>query len=103
MWKQPLYERIPLLWVLVGLLFNATGLYLGFEYSLSFLYMMVGWFCLAFGVALIGLRYRERPKSSADRRLSPQFVSAGATQMMPSISSEDQAPAAEAADTSEAQ
>lgn len=93
MWKPPLYERVPILWVLVGLLFNATGLYLGFEYSLSFLYMMVGWFCLAFGVALFGLRFRERPKSSVDRRLSPQFVSAGAAQDMPATAESVPAPA----------
>ena len=29
-------ERVPLVWILVGLLFNAAGLYLGFEFGLTF-------------------------------------------------------------------
>jgi hypothetical protein len=78
MQTTPIYERVPLVWVLIGLLFNATGLYLGFEFALSFVYLMVGWFCCAFGVAIYVLRLRERPEQSASTRLSPNFVSAGA-------------------------
>ena len=35
-----IFERIPIVWILLGLLFNAAGLYLGFEYSLAFGYMI---------------------------------------------------------------
>lgn len=92
MWPPtPIYERVPVVWVLLGLLFNATGLYLGFEYPLSFAYMMVGWFCAAYGVAIFALRLRERPKTSAATRLSPQFVSGGPLNAAPAVSNSDKA------------
>lgn len=78
MWPPaPIYERLPIVWFLVGLLFNATGLYLGFEYSVSFLWMIVGWFCCAYGAALFVFHLRERPRAAEKTRLSPKFVSAG--------------------------
>ena len=81
-----IFERIPIVWVLLGLLFNAAGLYLGFEYSLAFGYMIIGWFCLAYGLALFAFRRMEKPNTSAEKtRLSPNFISAGATVMMPAI------------------
>jgi hypothetical protein len=40
-----IFERLPMVWFLLGLLFNAAGLYLGFEYTLAFVYMIVGGFC----------------------------------------------------------
>ena len=80
-----IFERIPMVWLLLGLLFIATGLYLGFDYSLSFVYMVVGCFCSAYGLALYVLRRQERPKSTS--RLSPNFISAGATVIMPARAS----------------
>lgn len=80
-----IFERLPMVWFLLGLLFNTAGLYLGFEYSLSFAYMIVGWFCCAYGVALFALRFKERPRTTAATRLSPDFISAGSTVVMPSI------------------
>ena len=80
-----IFERLPMVWFLVGLLFNAAGLYLGFEYSLAFGYMIVGWFCCAYGLALFVLRLRERPRTSAATRLSPKFISAGSTVIMPAM------------------
>ena len=79
----PLYERVPMVWVLVGLLFISSGLYLGFDYSMSFVYMIVGMFCFAFGVALFGLRLSERPRAPTRTRLSPNFISAGASDVSP--------------------
>jgi hypothetical protein len=70
-----------LVWILVGLLFNSTGLYVGFDNAFSFVYMIVGMFCFAFGVALFALRLRERPRTSEKTRLSPNFISAGDTQV----------------------
>ncbi len=93
MWPPtPIYERVPLVWILLGLLFNAMGLFLGFEFTLTFVYLMVGWFCCAFGVALFVFRLRERPRGSANTRLSPNFVSAGATQILPAMAQNDAAP-----------
>ena len=72
-----------MVWVLVGLLFISSGLYLGFDYSMSFVYMIVGMFCFAFGVALFGLRLSERPRTPTRTRLSPNFISAGASDVSP--------------------
>lgn len=84
------FERLPMVWFLLGLLFNAAGLYLGFEYSLAFAYMIIGWFCCGYGIALFVFRLQERPRSAAAAtRLSPNFVSAGATVMMPAMPNGD--------------
>lgn len=90
-----IFERLPMVWFLLGLLFNTAGVYLGFEYSLSFAYMIVGWFCCAYGVALFALRFKERPRTTAATRLSPEFISAGSTVVMPSMdkAENDQTPA----------
>ena len=98
-----IFERVPMVWFLLGLLFNATGLYLGFEYPLSFAYMFVGWFCCAYGIAIFVYRLTERPKTSVQQRLSPNFISAGATVIMPSISKvENEQPVAEPGEPSNA-
>ncbi len=80
-----IFERIPMVWFLLGLLFIAAGLYLGFESSLTFGYMIVGWFCCAYGLALFVFRLRERPTKSAAKRLSPNFISVGSTVIMPAM------------------
>lgn len=69
-----IFERLPMVWFLLGLLFIATGLYLGFEYSLSFVYLLVGCCCCVYGVAVYVLQRLDRPKSTADTRLSPHFI-----------------------------
>ena len=38
------FERIPMVWLLLGLLFIAGGLYLGFDYKLTFVYLIDGAF-----------------------------------------------------------
>ncbi len=64
MWiPTPIYERIPQFWFLLGLLFVATGLYLGFEFAQSFWYIAIGSFCCAYSAALIVLRLSDRPRS----------------------------------------
>lgn len=93
---RPVYERVPMVWFLLGLLFNAIGLYLGFDYVQAFFYMIFGWFCCAFGVALYILRRREAPRSAEKTRLSPQFISAGATQVIQAMTLEAQESAAAA-------
>ncbi len=92
------FERHPMVWFLLGLLFNAAGLYLGFEYSLAFGYMIIGWFCCAYGLVLFVLRLLERPKTSAATRLSPNFISAGSTVMMPAMPSVENEQATEQSD-----
>ena len=64
MWiPAPIYERIPQFWFLLGLLFIAAGLYLGFEYVLSFYYLALGALCCVYGLAIFMMRlnYRQSP------------------------------------------
>jgi hypothetical protein len=61
MWlPTPLYERIPQFWFLLGLLFLASGLYLGFEFALSFWYVAAGFVCCAVGAGTFVLRLNNR-------------------------------------------
>jgi len=67
MWiPTPIYERIPQFWFLLGLLFFATGLYLGFEFALSFWYLAVGVACCSYGagIFLVRLAHRGSPKAA---------------------------------------
>ena len=75
-----------MVWFLLGLLFNAGGLYLGFDYRMAFVYMIVGWFCCAYGIAVYVLQRLEKPKTTQATRLSKNFISSGATIMMHSPS-----------------
>ncbi len=93
-----IFERLPMVWFLLGLLFNAAGLYLGFEYSMAFGYMIVGWFCCAYGLALLMFRLRERPRTSAATRLSPNFMSAGSTVVTPAMPNVEKEQATEQSD-----
>jgi len=61
MWlPTSLYERVPQFWLLLGLLFMITGLYLGLEYNMAFLYVGVGAACILWGVAVVVWRHRFR-------------------------------------------
>ena len=91
-----------MVWVLLGLLFSATGLYLGFDYVQAFWYLMVGCFCFAYGSALGLFRLRERPAVSDDKRLSPKFVSASATQVIKSMAASEHAVVKEQPETANA-
>ena len=84
-----IFERLPQVWLLLGLLFFATGLYLGFDYSLSFVYLMVGTACSLYGVLLFIFMRRENPKRKNPSPLSRNFISAGSTVIMPVSSVSD--------------
>ena len=90
--KSTISARLPMVWFLLGLLLNAAGLYIGFDSALSFVLIIAGWFCCAFGLALFVLRRMENPKGQANTRLSPEFISAGATTAMPARRSEADEP-----------
>lgn len=83
------FERLPMVWLLLGLLFIATGLYLGFEYKLTFVYLIVGAFCSLYGLLLFIFLRIERPKKSAASTLSPDFISAGETVTVLAMTQED--------------
>jgi hypothetical protein len=63
MWvPTPLYERIPQFWLLLGLLFIALGLYVGFDFELIFFYLALGIVCVTRGIWIQMLRTRYRDK-----------------------------------------
>ena len=63
MWlPTPIYERVPQFWLLLGLLFISSGVYLGFDYRLSFAYVFVGAICIAWSVTILIRRSRFRSK-----------------------------------------
>jgi hypothetical protein len=79
MWlPTPIYERIPQFWFLLGLLFITTGLYLGFEFALSFWYIAVGLSCCAYGVGIILVRltHRQRPQTAEQAAAPPESTPA---------------------------
>lgn len=76
------FERIPMVWLLLGLLFISGGLYLGFDYKLTFVYLIVGGFCSMYGLLLLVFLRFEGPKKSS-RALSRNFISAGEAVAMP--------------------
>ena len=67
MWlPSPIYERVPQFWLLLGLLFFALGLYLGFEFNLIFIYLGIGIVCIVRFVWIFQTRYRHRSQKDAD-------------------------------------
>lgn len=61
MWiPAPIYERIPQFWFLLGLLFISAGLYLGFEFVLSFYYCALGGLCCVYAAAIFVMRLNYR-------------------------------------------
>ena len=83
------FERLPMVWLLLGLLFIATGLYLGFDYKVTFVYLIVGAFCSLYGLLLFIFLRIERPRKSTGSTLSPHFISVGSGAAMPSASGSD--------------
>ena len=66
MWlPRPLYERIPQFWLLLGLLFMASGTYLGFEFAVAFVYFGIGAFCIAWSFCIFVMRANARRRGMA--------------------------------------
>ena len=66
MWlPTPIYKRVPQFWLLLGLLFMSTGTYLGFEFSLSFVYFGVGLGCIAWSMWVFSKRAIGRREAPA--------------------------------------
>jgi len=74
MWiPTPIYERIPQFWLLLGLLFLSSGVYLGFDYGLTFLYFGTGVFCVVWGARIFVMRHVYRNKAQ-DESLESESV-----------------------------
>jgi len=66
MWlPTPLYERVPQFWFLLGLLFVASGLYLGFHFPIALAYIAIGFICSTYGVGIAIVRMIYRKSGSA--------------------------------------
>jgi len=78
-------ERLPMVWLLSGLLLNALALLQKLDNSFAITTLIIGWFFCAFGVILFVLQLQERPTKSAATRLSSEFISAGNTVQMPAM------------------
>jgi len=78
-----IFERLPQVWILVGLLIIATGLYLGFDYSMTLVYLGIGMFSFVYGVALFVLQFLDGTGKSSVRPLSRDFISIGTAAVMP--------------------
>jgi len=64
MWlPSPIYERIPQFWLLMGLMFFAFGLYLGFDYQLIFAYLALGVMCVGRSLWIFQARRLFRTKA----------------------------------------
>jgi len=67
MWiPTPLYERVPNIWLVLGLMFIAYGIYLGLDLPPSLGALIMGLFCIAYGFGIALIRSRYRKKHSAD-------------------------------------
>ena len=65
MWiPTPVYERLPQFWLLLGLLFMSSGVYLGFEYRLSFAYFFIGALCVVWSVKTVIMRSKFRSQKT---------------------------------------
>jgi hypothetical protein len=87
-----IFERLPQVWVLVGLLIISSGLYLGFDYSIVFVYLGIGFICTVYGLALFVLLLLDGPKRSNTRPLSQGFISVGSTVIMPTPQADQEPP-----------
>ena len=64
MWlPSSIYERIPQFWMLIGLMFFAFGLYLGFDYQLIFAYLALGLLCVGRSLWVFQARRSHRSKA----------------------------------------
>ena len=61
MWlPRHVYERAPQFWFLLGLLFMTAGVYVGFEYTISYVYIGVGFFSVAWSFIIHVQRAKHR-------------------------------------------
>lgn len=91
------FDRTPMVLFLLGLLFIAGGLYVGFDYSLALAGMIFGGLSCTLGVVVFVLQLQESPRKSAATRLSPKFISAGSTVEMPATTNVENEQATERA------
>jgi hypothetical protein len=61
MWiPTPIYERLPHILLLVGLIFMSTVMYLGLDHPQAPMYFGAGFFCCLWSMVIFSLRLRYR-------------------------------------------
>ena len=72
MWlPTKLYERLPLWWILVGLVFMLSSLYLGLDYGAAYGYLGLGVACSVFGLIITLWRSQHRNDKNANEQPTP--------------------------------
>lgn len=70
MWlPNSLYESLPQFWLALGLIFQASCLYLGFDYEYTKYYFVTGFVCCLLSMLVFTLRLRNRdprPRQSGE-------------------------------------
>lgn len=65
---------MPQFWLLIGLLFFAFGLYLGFEFELIFAYLGLGVFCILRSIWIYKIRAQFRKLKYTTIEQGPRSV-----------------------------
>ncbi|HNP63383.1 MAG TPA: hypothetical protein PKH39_05565 [Woeseiaceae bacterium] len=77
MWlPTKLYERLPLWWIVVGLVFMLSALYLGLDYGAAYGYLALGVACSVFGLLITLWRVNHRNSNATDNQSSPDDTAA---------------------------
>ena len=63
---ESIYNRIPQIWILMGLMFFACGLYLGFEYKMIFAYLGMGAVSVLRGIWIYNARSEVQKQRHLD-------------------------------------
>jgi len=72
MWlPAPIYERLPLTYVVIGLLFFAGTLYIGLDAEMSEIYMGLGFISMLGGLVVFLRRRTERARQTEEQDVSP--------------------------------
>ena len=60
MLPTPLYENMPKLWLVMGFLFVAYGLFLGLHIPDALVSIIMGFICSVYGIGIAAVRLRYR-------------------------------------------
>lgn len=67
MWlPTKMYERLPYLWLIAGVLFLAAAFYMSFAYKWSIWYLGAGVSCCVWGLVLLAVRSRDAQRAASD-------------------------------------
>lgn len=71
MWlPTPIYEKTPQVWLLMALLFVVLALYIGFAYTLTIPYVLLGLVCAGRGIQVWYMRRNFRRAAMTDGEVS---------------------------------